>query len=99
MAAPLPLFHPHFRSLHAMPATPSQSTVHTSLSQPLSAASYGILRLSEHGGFNLWQSPEKTVSAVGFRNNEILSLAKRMRVAKVKLIDGGEKTMRTVMVR
>jgi hypothetical protein len=39
------------------------------------------------------------VSAVGFRNNEILSLAKRMRMAKVKLIDGGEKTMRTVMVR
>lgn len=70
-----------------------------SLSQPLSAASYGILRLSEHGGFNLWQSPEKTVSAVGFRNNEILSLAKRMRMAKIKLIDGGEKTMRTVMVR
>ncbi|EDQ91245.1 uncharacterized protein MONBRDRAFT_23461, partial [Monosiga brevicollis MX1] len=63
-----------------------------------SAGDYGLLRKSEHGGFNLWLDAGASLGTLGIQEQETLCMRKRQRMLKIKLIDGSEKSIRTLMI-
>ncbi|EGD80615.1 Tln1 protein [Salpingoeca rosetta] len=65
---------------------------------PSLADMYGFLRQSMHGGYDIWVDPKATIGTSGLRNGQIVQFAPKQRPLKIRLIDGSEKTVRTVKI-